>query len=181
VVRQGDLGGELEQRRRAAGEDLVPHGGVVLHDLELVDRERPVFSSTASGTATLPMSWRRAASRSRSHHSGVFAERVGDLGGQIADPLGVLAGVGVAELGEDRQPLERLELGPRVCRRRDADHRLELVVRSRKISARWRAVAVSWATCSVRSRRSVAWVNICRYWASWRSRGRAPPRTDRCA
>ena len=110
VVGLGDLGRHLEQRRRVAGEDPVAHARVGLHHLELLDRQRAGSCEHGVGHGDLADVVEASRQTELLAPFGVLAEGVGDLGRHVADALGVLAGLGVAELGEHRQLLERVEL-----------------------------------------------------------------------
>ena len=126
VVVQGDLGGELDERRAAARQDLGAHGGVRLHDVELFGGQRARLQQDRVGHGHLADVVQAAGQPELRGPVVGLAQLVGDLGRHVADADGVLAGVGVAELGQHRQALERLELVLLEIVRATADQRLEL-------------------------------------------------------
>ncbi len=110
VVVERHLGRELDERGGAAGQDLGADRGVGLHHLELGGRERAGLQQDGVGDSDLADVVQTAGQAELLAELDRLAELAGEQRRHVAHSDGVLAGVGVAELGDHRQTLERLEL-----------------------------------------------------------------------
>ena len=87
---------------------VVPDGRVCLHDLELFVGQRPRLLQDGVRHADLADVVQSACEAQFLGPAAILIELQRELGRQFADPRRVLARVGVAVLGDCRQPFERL-------------------------------------------------------------------------
>ncbi len=112
VVGQGDLLGQLEERRLAPRENVAPNVGVGGHDAELVGRQLAGLQKDGVGNSDLAYVMQGGRQPDQLHHL------VGKSKGQsqqcrdTAHALRVLAGVIVAKFGGQGQPLQNLDPSP---------------------------------------------------------------------
>ena len=107
---QCHLSSELDERRTAARQDLGTDRGVGLHHLELGRGERAGLQQDGVGDGHLADVVQTPGQAQAVGELVAFAQFGGDLARHVAHPHRVLARVGVAELSDDGQTLERLEL-----------------------------------------------------------------------
>src|ERR1700685_2415283 len=105
-----DLLRDLEQRGGRAGEYLSPGGGMGTDDRPLLRVEPAALQQYAVGNADLADIVHRAGVAKHLGVGRLPADREGELLAEDADPLDVLAGLGVAELDRVREALDQLAL-----------------------------------------------------------------------
>ena len=128
VVGERDVLGGAQQRPHAAGQDVGPDHRVPLHLLEFAGRQRSRLQKDRVANADLADIVQGRRSLDRQRHLGGQSQLAGEGPGEPTDTSRVFAGVVVAELGGERQPLEDLEPRDLQLPRPFLDGRLEPAV-----------------------------------------------------
>ncbi len=111
MVKPGDFFCDAHDRRAPPREDLRPDGRVPLHDGKLLRGKPPGLEQDRIGDSNLAEIVERSSPLHQLHHHRTETQRVRQQRGHPADPLDVLAGIVIPELGGAGQPIEDLEPG----------------------------------------------------------------------